>query len=268
MVAEVETEVAEEFIVVRHVRRAPDLHGASADMLVAAGDRRQRVGALHAAVGRVGVGELEAEVGKPGVGQRQADVGRRAHLVAIALIILAPAGFDRTALGRVAQHKIQHAGYRVGAVLGTRAVAQHFYPFKRDGRDRANVGAVCPLGLPKGEDADGGRAVSAFAVDQHQGRVRGQSAHLGRADQGVGVANGVLGNVIGRNGRGQQVVQVADAVILEVFAVNDVHRHRRIRRSAAQRAGADHSEFLQLQGLLCLLDLWRTGLFRVLCRGQ
>ena len=243
-VAEVEAEVAEEFIVVRHVRRAPH-HRA---MLYGKPGVSQRLFYIEfiAAVGRVGVGELEAEVGEAGVGQRQADVGRRVHRVAVPLVVLPPARFERAALGRVAQHKIQHPGHRVGAVLRASAVAQYFDAFERNGRDRADVDAVRPLRLPEGEDADCGRAVPAFAVDQHQGRVRRQPAHLGRADQRVRVTDGVLGDVIGRNSRGQQVVQVADAVIPETVAVDDVHRNGRVCGRTTHCPGADHSHFLQL----------------------
>ena len=77
--------------------------------------------------------------------------------------------FERAALGRVAQHEVEHAGDGVGAVLRTGAVAQHFDAFERNRRDGAKIDPVRPVRLP---DADRRGTVAAFAVDQHQGRIR------------------------------------------------------------------------------------------------
>ena len=247
-VAQVEADVAEELVVVFHVRRAPRLHRRPADVVVAVADQIQRVAALHAAVGGVGIRELEAQVGEAGVGQRQAEVGRGAHQVAVAVVVLPPAGFERAALGRVAQHEVEHAGHGVGAVLGRGAVAQHFHPFERDGRDGTDVGPVRPVGHPEGEEADRGGAVPAFAVDQHERGIRRQAAQLGRADQRVDVADGVLADVVGRHGRGQQAVHVAHAVVPETVGLDHVHGHGRIRGRAARQPRPDHLEGVEVDG--------------------
>ena len=259
LVAEIEAEVAEEFIVVLHVRCAPDLGRGFADKGVTVLDQAAGIVALHAAAGRIGVGELKAEVGKTGLGQRQADVGRYIRPVAVAVVVLPQIGLQAAALGRVAQHEIQHPGYRVGPILRAGSVAQDFHPFEGDGRDGGDIRpvrtarqAITPAGNRRG-------AVAAFAVDQHQGRVRRQAAQLGRADQGGLNTDAILKDLIGRDGRGQQVVHIRAAVVPETVSVNDVYRHGRIRRGAARRAGADHPDFFKADDLFCRVGRLRPG---------
>ena len=139
---QVQTQVAEELIVVLNLGRAPNLGRRPAYMLIAGFDQPARVVTLDAAAGFVRVQELEAEVGKAVVGQRQAQVGGHFYLVAVAVVVLAVAGLDGQALGVFAQPKVQNAGDGVRAVLGRGSVAQDFNAVKRNGRNHGNVGSL------------------------------------------------------------------------------------------------------------------------------
>ena len=208
----VETKVAEEFIVVLDLRRAPDLRRGPSYVLIARLDQSPRIVALHAAASLVGIHELEAEVGKSVLGQRQAQVGRHVHLVTVPMIVLTPACVYRQALRVFPEPEIQDAGDGVRAVLSRRAVTQYFHPLECNGRDHRNIGRMRPVRNTASQEGDHGGAVAAFAVDQHQRRVRRQPAQVGRANERCGVANRLLVDVVGRHGRRQQRVHVADAV--------------------------------------------------------
>ena len=225
---QVKTEVAEEFIVVLDFGRAPYLRCGSAYMRVAGLDQPPRIPALYTTAGFVGVQKLEAEVGKAIVGQRQAQVGGHLHLVPVTVVGLAPTGVERQALGCLLQLEVQDTGDGIRAVLGCGAVTQDFDPLQRDDWDDGQVGTLRPaIAAVRSEGNDGG-AVAAFAVDEHQGGVGWHSAQVGRPYKGGVAADGVLVDVIGGHGGGQQRVHVPDAVGLQILTLNDVHRHWRV----------------------------------------
>ena len=222
---QVQAEVAEELVVILDFGRSPDMGRRSAHMCIAGLDQPSRIPALHAAAGLIGVQELEAEVGKTVFGQRQAQVGGHLHLVPVTVVGLAPTGVERQALGCFLQLEVQDTGDSVRAVLGCGAVAQDFDPLQRDDRNNRQVGALrSVIAAVRGEGNHCG-AVAAFAVDEYQGGVGRQTAQIGRSYKGGVLADGMLVDVIGRHSGGQQCVHVPDAVSLEVFALNNVHRH-------------------------------------------
>ena len=153
-IGQVEAQVAEEFIVVLYLRRTEDLRRRPTYLVIAGGDQIQCVAALHAATGLVNVHELEAEVGKAGSRQRQADVARNTHFVAVAVIVLAPASFQQSPLGVVAQHKIQRTGNGVGTILRRSTVTQHFQPLERNGRDYRNISTLRSIRNAAAQEGD------------------------------------------------------------------------------------------------------------------
>ena len=119
-------EVAEELHVVLDRRVAPDLrrvgHGG-----VTGRDEGRRVGALHAAVRRVGIAVLQAEVGEPALAERQPDVGGDSVRVAVARAVGAGVELHAASRPGVLELEVHHAGDGVRAVLGRGAVAQHLH---------------------------------------------------------------------------------------------------------------------------------------------
>ncbi len=230
--AQLQTEVTEEFIVIVKLRRAPDLGVGLPDVGIARVNQFLRVGALNAAVGRVGIFVLEAEIGKPRLDQRErkrhAQVARNVERVTVSLVELAPAGFHPAAVRSVFQDEIHHAGDGVGPVLRGRAVAQHFHAVERNGRNHGQIRCVCPVRNAGAQEGDDGRTMSPFAVDQNQEVVGRQAAQVRRAYQRCGVTDGLLVDVVGGHGGGQEGVHVSGAVRPEIVTREHVNRHRRI----------------------------------------
>ena len=214
-------------------------------MLVAGLNQPARIAALDAAAGFIRIQKLEAEVGKAVVGQRQAQVGGDIHLVAVTVVGLAPTGLERQALGGILQLEVQNAGNSVRAVLGRGPVAQDFDPLQGDGRDNGQVSALRPEIDAVRRQADDRGAVATFAVDEDQGGVGRQPAQIGRPHKSSTLAEGMLVDVIGRHGRRQQRVYVPDAVGLQVLALNNIYRHRRILGRTVRHARADHLQGVQ-----------------------
>ena len=124
-------EVAPQFQVVVDAGRTRDLRRIP-HRVVAGGNQRRRVVALHAAVRRAGVPVLQAEVGEPGLAERQPGVAGHGVRAAVARREAARVQLDAAALARVLEQEVQHAGDGVRAVLGRRAVAQHLHLPQRD----------------------------------------------------------------------------------------------------------------------------------------
>jgi len=225
-VGQVQAQVAEEFVIILHGRCAEKLRRLT-NVVVAGGNQLQRIVALHAAAGLVAVHELETEVGKALIGQRQAEVAGHTHLVAVALVILAPARFQHGPLGIVAQHEIQRSGNGVGAVLRRSTVTQYFQPLERNGRNDRNISPLRAVRNTVAQEGNHRGTMPALAVDQYQGGVGRQAAHIGRTDQGGGITGAPV-DVVGRHGGGQQRVHVPDAVGLQVFALDHIYRHQRV----------------------------------------
>ena len=118
------------------------------------------------------VGVFEAQVGEAIAAQRQAQVAF--HLVTLLILVELPVlRPNLAALGGVFHLKVDHSGNGVRAVLGGGAVAQHFHIFQGDAGDHADIGPVGPFAGAGDKLGDQRGSVPAFAVDQHQGLVRG-----------------------------------------------------------------------------------------------
>ena len=155
LAVQVHAEVAEELVVILHLRCAPD-HGIGLPRVLAAHhvpvaiiNQTLRIAALLATVGPVSRSIFEAEVGKPGLdereGQGHAQVGRNTAGVAVSRIILAPAGFHRAAVRRVFQLEIHDASHGIGPVLRGRAVTQYFHALEGNGRECGQISRVGPV---------------------------------------------------------------------------------------------------------------------------
>ena len=117
-------------------------------------------------------GVFEAQIGEAVVAQRHAQVAF--HLVSLLILVELPIMRPNlAAFGGVFHLKVDHSGNGVGAVLGGRAVAQHFHIFQGDAGDHADIGPVGPFASAGDKLGDQRGSVPAFAVDQHQGLVRG-----------------------------------------------------------------------------------------------
>ena len=248
-VAEQTAEVAEQLQVVLDGRVAPDLRRVR-HVGVAGRDERRRVGALHAAVGRVRVAVLQAQVGEAVGAERQADVAGHAVGVTVAGPVCSGADVEAAPRRVVLEQEVQHAGDRIGAVLRRGAVAQHLHLPQGDGGDGGDVRSLRAVGHP-GEPGDDRRAVAALAVDQHQRVVVGEVADAGRPHEGGRVADRVRGDVERGNERPQLVVEGRQALGGDVLERDGVYRYLRLGHRPRLRATADHDHpLLELDGQL------------------
>ena len=137
------------------------------------------------------------------------------------------------ALGGVVEDDVDHPGNRIGAVLRTGAVAQHFDAFDRADRDRVEIhrrrAATDLRGI-----VDHRRSVPAFTVDQHQHLIRAHAAQLSGAYM-VGTAGVGLARQAERwQQRLQRCAQFAirRAGGFQVISGEHVDRHWRIQHGA------------------------------------
>ena len=150
-------------------------------------NERLGVGTLMSPGKGLVVGVFEAQVGKAIVAQRQAQVAFHlvTFLILVELPVLRP---NLAAFVGVFHLKVDHPGNGVGAVLGGRAVAQHFNIFQGDAGDHADVGPVGAFASAGDKLGDQRGPMPAFAVDQHQGLVRGQPPQGSGANESVLIA--------------------------------------------------------------------------------
>ena len=122
---------------------------------------------------------------------------------------------------------------------------QHFHPLQGDGRDRGYVrplGAIVHAAPQKGDD---GRPMAALAIDQHQSGVWRQAPQVGGANEGRGIANGLLIDIVGRDQPGQLIHDIRRPLVEKIVAADDAHRHRQILRRAVLASGAQHHDLFQ-----------------------
>ena len=202
--------VAEKLHVVVDRRVAPDLrrigHGS-----VARRDEGRRVGALYAAIRRVGIAVFQAEVGKPALAERQPDIGGDAVRIAISRAVGAGVELHAASRPGILEQEIHHAGDGVRAVLGRRAIAQHFHLAQGDRGNGRDVRTLCTV-RHTGEPGDDRRAVAALAVHQHQRVVMRQVAQAGWPHQRGCITDGMSGDVERGNQRPQLVVEGGGAL--------------------------------------------------------
>ena len=147
-------------------------------------DQRLSVGTLMPPGKALVAGVFEAQIGEAVVAQRHAQIAF--HLVSLLILVELPIMRPNlAAFSGVFHLKVDHPGNGVGAVLGGGAVAQHFHIFQGDAGDHADVGPVGAFAGAGDKLGDQRGPVPAFAVDQHQGLVRGQPPQGGGANEGV-----------------------------------------------------------------------------------
>ena len=139
------------------------------------------------AVGRVAIFVLGAATNEPALfAQARAGLGGGHAVLAVGGgsadgvlmgVKRAVAGGHFPALGRVVEDDVDHPGNRVGTVLRTGAVAQHFDAFDRADGDRVEVHRR-RAATDFRRVVDHRRSVTALAVDQHQHLVRTHAAQL------------------------------------------------------------------------------------------
>ena len=170
---------------------APRYLGRIFYIFVAGGDKQSGVVALHASAGGPCVAVFGAEIDEPGFPQRQAGMGR--NHVCFAVTFPVPAGMHLDAApGTIfPEREVHYAGDRIGAVLSRRAVAQYFNLMQGNSRNRRNVGTLSSVGDAVSYPGNDGSAMAAFAVDQHQGMVGGQTAQTDRAYDPRSVTHGL-----------------------------------------------------------------------------
>ena len=157
---------------------------------------------------------------------------------------------DLAAAGRVLEDDVDHAGNRIGTVLRTGAIAQHFDAFDRADRNGVEVdgrGAVADLGI----GVDQGRGMEALAVHQHQHFIRRQPAQLGRTyvvrSARVGLARKIERRQQHRERRAQFAVHRAG--IAQILLAQHVDGHGRVQRGAIAGAHAGDHHLVQRLGL-------------------
>ena len=249
-VPQVNTEIAENLEIVGDLRRAPDLGRRLAHTGVTGIDQVLGVGSLDAAAGRIGFLEFETDIAETGVAEPESGVAGDRQRIAVAFEVAAPLGVKGEARIVFLEHEIHDAGDGVGTVLRRGAVAQHFEPVQRDGRNDRQVGALGTAGDARSEQRDYRGAMAALAVDEHEGCVGRQRTQGRRTDQGRRVGDWFLGDIVGRHQRREQRIHVAVALGQEVVSAYDIHRHRRIVGRTVPAAGSDDEDFFHvLRGL-------------------
>jgi hypothetical protein len=237
-------EVADELAVVADLRRTPDLRRVR-HVRVARGSGGGGIVTLHAARRRVGLAPFGGQRCVAVRAERQSDLAVDLLRETVAFVVLAAEDLDLAAFGQTLEAEVDDACDRVGAVLCSCAVTQHFDLVERERREHGDVDALRTVGQTVAEEGDDRGTVATLAVDEDQGVVRRQSAQVGRAYQG--------GGVVDRDGadveRGHQhlecVEHVGGALVVDFFGVDDVDRHRRIGRRARGAAGTEHRDRLE-----------------------
>ncbi len=171
-VTEIQPGICPQAEMVANFRRSPDLRSRLTHGGVAGRNQCGRVVALNAAAGRVGFFPLTRHVEVTGIGQWQAPVEAHRGTGAVTFKGFAPAAFEQRAVRVVTQHKVDHTGDGVRAVLGRRAVAQDFDLLDGQAGDVGQVRSLRTVGDTAAQERNDRRAVHALAVDQHQRAVR------------------------------------------------------------------------------------------------
>ena len=220
-------EVAECLQVVVDLRIAPDLRMVRRDVRIAGGDQRNGVAPRRGPVGRIRVAVLQAEVGETGCAQRQADVAGEPGRFAVAGAVHPGVQLDGTAGRGVLELEVHHPGDGVRAVLGRRAVAQHFDLPQRNRGDGRDVGALrAERHAVAAVPVDDRGAVPALAVDQHQRVVRGQVAQHGGADHRRPAADRLRVGAERRDDGAELVLRIARPLADQIGGRQHVDRHR------------------------------------------
>ena len=238
-------EVAEQLQVIVDLRIAPGLRAVGPDVRVASSDERDGVAARRGPVGPARVAVLDAEVGEPGGAERQADVAGEPGRLPVAGAVHAGVELHRAARASVLELEVHHPGDRVRAVLGRRAVAQHFDLPEGNRGDGGDVGALrAERHAVAAVPVDDRRPVAALAVDEDQRVVGGEVAQHRGADHRRVAADRLTVDAERRNDGAKLVVQVARAPAEEVRGRQHVHRDRRLGGAARLGAGADDHRLL------------------------
>ena len=215
---------------------------ALVDLAVARFQRIAEIGA--GAVGRVAFGHFGRDTHPAVVAQGEAGRTLDGFLLAVAFLRLAIAHFDVAAGRAFFQDDVDHAGNRVGAVLGRRTIAQYFHMVdggqgngvQVDGRRAAAQRTV---------DVDHGGRITALAVHQHQGLVGRQAAQLGRTHGVAGVGARGAGKVQRWQQARQYGSQFARTRALQVARGEDVDRRFGIDGAAVLGEGTGDHHRLQ-----------------------
>ncbi|MNK92091.1 hypothetical protein D3C87_1122090 [compost metagenome] len=195
------------------------------------------------------------------VGAAVVEVPSRLEVEGILLhpaFVAAHARLDGEALEVAAQDRVDHARDRVRAEQGGGAVSQHFNPLHAHDRDGVGVDGrdrhiVFDLGAGVGHQA--------AAVQQRQGVAGAQRPQVdrghvaARAVDAAIVGVGVVEVDVARLRDGAiQVVAVDSADGVDVLGADDRDRQGFVD-AGALNAAADHHDFVDLSGLLCLWAL-------------
>ena len=206
---------------------------------------------------------LQAEIREPGPAQRQPDVAGEAVRPAVHAAVGPPAitgaeqaaaNLDAAAGAGVLQQEIQHARYRVRAVLRRRPVTEHLHLPQGDGWNDRDVGPLRAVRHTVAAPVDHRRAVTALAVHQHQRMVGRQVAQIRRPDDDARVADRLRVDVERRHDGPQLIAEVRVALADDFPGRDGVDRHRRGGHRAWPRAAADYHHFF--------LELRPGGIFR------
>ena len=231
-VAEIEPEVAEQLEVARYFRGAPNLRSGSSNVGVAGVDQCLGVASLGAAAGRVGLLPLEAQVGEADVGEGEADVGGEGHRTAVAFDVLAPLGVNHRSLGVFPEYEVHDPGDGVGPVLSRCPVPEYLESIQRNRWYGRQVGSLGTARDPCAQQCDDRSPVTAFAVNENERGIRGQRPQRGRTNEGRGVADGLLGDVVRRHQRRDEFVHIGTAVGEKVVSADHVDRNGGVGRRA------------------------------------
>nr|GEU28415.1 hypothetical protein [Tanacetum cinerariifolium] len=174
-------------------------------------------------------------------GHGQAQAGRWGYRVeAVVGLAHATGGSERAAAAVFAQAEVDHAGNRIGTILGGSAVAQHFHRVDDAGRQGVDVGRG-RTAADGAVDIDQRRRMAALGVHQHQHLVGRQAAQRD-GTHGVGaVGQARARKVQRRQDFRQRLAHFRHAVIAERLGRDHVHCRRRVEHGAVRDAGAgDH----------------------------
>ncbi len=239
LVAEDVARVRPQLELVGDLRRSPDLGRIPHAGVPLRVDEGECVVALHATVRRQRVAVLAGHVQEAGLAERKPEVaGERVHVAVagkdppvhpiarIAQEVAAGLELERAPGAVVLEHKVHHAGDRVGSVLGRGAVAQHLGLLQRRTGDERDVGPLRPVGKAVSVPGYHRRPVAPLPVDQHQRVVGRQAAQVGGPREGGRVRNRLDVDVERRHDVAQQVGEVGIALLHDLACRDHVDGNR------------------------------------------
>ncbi len=187
---------------------------------------------------------LDGDVDEGVLDRGQADVGLQVGGQAALVDVVAALHADRAAVVGLLQDDVDHAGDGVGAVLGGRAVLQHFHVVDGRGRDVVEVGRRVAAERTAGDRHVGG-AVAPFAVDHDQGVVGADAPQLERlVELGFVAAEGL--GLQRRDVLGQGLDEVGLAHALEDVIAQHLHGRGAVDGFQAGGAGAGDDDRLDI----------------------